>query len=46
MECNLAKCVRALEREELTTFICQIEMLDTRAWLAEVMAVLKHKELT
>jgi ribonuclease HI len=46
LECNLAKCVWAFEREELTGFICQIETLDTRAWLAEVMAVLKHEELT
>jgi hypothetical protein len=39
LECNLAKCVRALERKELTGFICQIETLDARAWLAEVMAI-------
>lgn len=46
LECNLAKCVWALEKEELTAFINQIETLDARIWLAEVMAALKHDELT
>ena len=46
LECNLAKCVWALEREETTEFICQIEMPDARAWLVEVMKGLKHEELT
>ena len=36
----------ALEREETTEFICQIEMPDARAWLVEVMKGLKHEELT
>ena len=35
-----------LEKEDLIAFICQIETLDARVWLAEVMAVLKHEELT
>jgi hypothetical protein len=45
LECNLAKCVWALE-EDLTAFICQIETPDARVWLAKVMAALKHEELT
>ena len=27
-------------------FICQIQMPDARAWLAEVTAALKHEEFT
>ena len=46
LECNLAKCVWALEKEDLKAFICQIETPGTRVWLAEVMAALKHEELT
>jgi hypothetical protein len=46
LECNLAKCLWALEREEITEFISQIETLDARAWSAEVMKGLKHEELT
>jgi hypothetical protein len=38
--------VWALEREEITEFICQIETPDARAWLVEVMKGLKHEELT
>ena len=45
LECNLAKCVWALEKEDLIAFICQIETSDARVWLAEVMAALKHEEL-
>lgn len=46
MECNLAKCVWALEREEIMEFICQLQTPNARAWLAKVMKVLKHEELT
>jgi len=35
-----------LEKEDLIAFICQIETSDARVWLAEVMAALKHEELT
>ena len=35
-----------LEKEDLTAFICQTKMPDTRVWLAEMMAALKHEELT
>ena len=28
LECNLAKCGGALEREEITKFICKIEIPD------------------
>ena len=46
-QCNLAKrVVWELEKEDLTAFICQIETLEARLWLAEVMAALKHEELT
>ena len=37
VECNLARCVWALEREEITKFLCQVQWLDARAWLAEVI---------
>ena len=46
LEYNLAKCVWALEREEITAFICQVLTHDARAWLAELMKSLKHEELT
>jgi hypothetical protein len=47
LECNLlARCVWALEREEITEFLCQVQCLGARAWLAEVMQSLKHEELT
>ena len=46
-QCNLAKrVVWELEKEDLTAFICQIETMDARVWLPEVMAALKYEELT
>lgn len=46
LECNLAKCVWALENEETVEFICQIETPDAKAWLVEIMKGLKHEEFT
>ena len=38
-------CVWALEKEEITKHICQIEGQDAKGWLATVMKSLNHEDL-
>ena len=40
LECNLARCVWALEREEIVENICSIQEMNARGWLKEVLSVL------
>ena len=46
LECNLARSVWALERENITELLSQVHWMDARAWLAGVMNSLKHEEVT
>ncbi|XP_066361505.1 uncharacterized protein [Miscanthus floridulus] len=46
LECNLTKCVWALENENIIEFLGQLHCSDARAWLAEVMSSLKQEEIT
>lgn len=46
LECNLARPVWALEREEIVELLCQIQEPDTRSSLAEAIKGLKQEELT
>jgi hypothetical protein len=46
LECNLARSVWTLERENITEFLSQVHWTDARAWLAEVMNSIKHAEVT
>ena len=46
LDCNMAKCVWALEREEITEHLCQLEGTEVRAWLAAVFSSLTHEDLT
>ena len=41
LECNLAKCVWALENENIIEFLGQLHCSDAHAWSAEVMSSLK-----
>lgn len=45
LDCNLAKCVWALEREDITKFLSQVQCTDTQPWLVEVMSSLNHEEI-
>lgn len=45
LECNIAHYVWALEKEEITEHICQIEGQDAKGWLATVMKSLNHEDL-
>jgi hypothetical protein len=42
----MAKCVWALEREEITTHVCDIQEADARGWLLTVMNSMKQDDLT
>jgi hypothetical protein len=46
LECNLVRCVWALEDEDTVEFIMQTDTQNARDWLAEIMQGLKHEELT
>ena len=45
LECNMARCVWALEKEEITEHLCQIEEQDAKGWLAAVTKSLRHEDL-
>ncbi|CAN6270926.1 unnamed protein product [Urochloa humidicola] len=45
LDCNYARCVWALEREETVESICTIQHKDARGWLAEVLSTLPQEEL-
>jgi hypothetical protein len=45
IECNMARCVWVLEKDEITEHICHIEDQDARGWLVAVMQSLKHEDL-
>jgi hypothetical protein len=42
----MARCVWALEREEVTKHLCRIQETDARGWLAVTFVLVKHEELT
>ena len=46
LECKMARCVWALEKEGLSEFLCSVQEAHARHWLAAVMGTLKHEELT
>ena len=45
LECNMARCVWALEKDEITEHICRIDDQDAKGWLAAVMKSLEHEDL-
>lgn len=45
LECKMAKCVWALQGEELVEFIRQSSNDDARSWLHEAVEALRHDEL-
>ncbi|CAN6244691.1 unnamed protein product [Urochloa humidicola] len=45
LECNLARCVWALEQEELTEHLCGIQEMEARAWLATAMESLSSEQM-
>ena len=46
LECNLAKCVWALENESIVVFLSQNHCTDASAWLVEIMSSLRHTDIT
>jgi hypothetical protein len=42
----MAKCVWALEREDVTEHLCTIPVEDARGWLHTIITTLKHEDLT
>ena len=42
----MAKCVWALEQEDITELLCNIQELNSRAWLSVMMKSLKQDEVT
>ena len=45
LECNLAKCVWALEKEDITEFIGCLQEQNARAWLAQIFSSLPQEDL-
>ena len=45
LECNLAKCVWALEKEDIIEFIGCLQEQDARAWLAQTFSSLPQEDL-
>ena len=45
LECNMAKCVWALQREEILEVISRAQHDDARGWLHEAIAVLSQEDL-
>jgi hypothetical protein len=41
----MARCVWALDKDEITEHICRIDDQDAKGWLATVMQSLKHEDL-
>jgi len=46
LDCHMAKCVWALEREEITEFLWNIQELNARDWLAVACSTLSQEEMT
>jgi hypothetical protein len=45
IECNMSKCVWALEKEDITDFIGALQEEDARAWLAKVLPSLPQEDM-
>nr|TKW36088.1 LOW QUALITY PROTEIN: hypothetical protein SEVIR_2G417600v2 [Setaria viridis] len=45
IECNMVKCVWALEREEITQLTSETQETESRGWLAAIISSLKHEDL-
>lgn len=45
LECNMARCVWTLTKQETVEHICKIEEQKARAWLTEVISSLPREEL-
>ena len=45
LESNLAKCVWALEKEDITEFIGCLQEQDARAWLAQTFSSLPQEDM-
>jgi ribonuclease HI len=45
LDCHMAKCVWALESEDIQDFLCNIRQPDARGWLATVMEKLEKDDL-
>lgn len=46
LECNMARCVWALECQEIVEHLCELQEEDSRAWLATLIETMPHGDLT
>jgi hypothetical protein len=45
LDCNFARCVWALEQEEIVESICTVGNTNAKGWLMEVFSILPHDDL-
>lgn len=45
VDCHMAKCVCALEREEILEHLYEIQQHDARGWLSVVLSTLEKEDL-
>ena len=45
LDCNMARCVWALQSDALLEFVARAQQEDARGWLQEAMEVLQHDDL-
>jgi len=45
LECNMARCVWALQGEVILDFLAQAQHIDARGWLHDAVATLQHKDV-
>jgi hypothetical protein len=45
IDCNMAKCVWALEKEDITNFIGALQEEDARAWLEKILSSLPQADM-
>jgi hypothetical protein len=46
LECNMARCVWALEGEEMLELLQSFQLSDAKSWLAEMLNTLSHSQRT
>ena len=45
LECNMARCVWALEREEIIEHLSEMQKENTRGWFANMFEIMSHADL-
>ena len=45
LECNMARCVWALESEKIVEHLCEMQEENSRGWLANLIETMPHADL-